>query len=112
LIVDDPDAPSGLFVHWVVFNIPTTEKALNEGVGIAGPNSGGGTHGRNGFGKIAYGGPCPPSGTHRYYFHLYALDTTINLPPGSERQAVDSAVRGHVIAETQLIGRYARPGKG
>jgi Raf kinase inhibitor-like YbhB/YbcL family protein len=110
LIVDDPDAPSGLFVHWVLFDIPASEKGLTEGVGIAGPAAGGGTQGKNGFGKTSYGGPCPPSGTHRYYFHLYALDNKLALSPGVDRRDVDSAIRGHILAEAQLMGRYARTG--
>jgi Raf kinase inhibitor-like YbhB/YbcL family protein len=108
LIADDPDAPSGSFVHWVVFDIPPTENALNEAVGVGGPKVGGGSQGRNGFGKLAYGGPCPPSGTHRYFFHLYALDATLGLESGSSRQEVDSAMKGHILAEAKLMGRYAR----
>jgi Raf kinase inhibitor-like YbhB/YbcL family protein len=108
LIVDDPDAPSGLFVHWLIFDISATENALTEGVGRAGPKAGGGTQGKNGFGKTAYGGPCPPSGTHRYYFHLYALDTTTDLQSGAVRKDVEAAMRGHIIAEAELMGRYAR----
>ena len=108
LIVDDPDAPSGLFVHWVLFDVPATENGLTEGVGIGGPKAGGGTQGKNGFGKVAYGGPCPPGGTHRYYFHLYAVDTTLGLKPGANRQDVDAALRGHIVGETQMMGRYTR----
>jgi Raf kinase inhibitor-like YbhB/YbcL family protein len=108
LVVDDPDAPSGLFVHWVVFDIPASENGLTEGIGIVGPRAGGGTQGTNGFGKMAYGGPCPPSGTHRYYFHLYALDIEGGLPAGIGRDELDRAMRGHIIAEARLMGRYAR----
>ena len=108
LIMDDPDAPSGVFVHWVLFDIPTAEKSLAEGIGVAGPTAAGATQGKNGFGKIAYGGPCPPSGTHRYYFRLYALDRHVALPSGSDRREVDAAIRGHIVAETELMGRYAR----
>jgi len=108
LIVDDPDAPAGLFVHWVIFDVPASEKGLTERAGLEGPRAGGGTQGRNGFGSMAYGGPCPPTGTHRYYFRLYALDTMIGLPPGASRNAVDAAMRGHIVAEAELMGRYAR----
>jgi len=108
LIVDDPDAPSGVFVHWVLFDIPVGEKALTEAVGMVGRTAGGGTQGQNGFGKTAYGGPCPPSGTHRYQFHLYALDAVTGLRPGSTRQDVEKEMRSHIIAEAQLAGRYAR----
>src|SRR3989442_981117 len=85
LIVDDPDAPSGLFVHWLVIDISPGNHGLSEGTGATGA-----TQGINGFGKIGYGGPCPPSGTHRYYFHLYALDTELHLPSGVSRQELDS----------------------
>jgi Raf kinase inhibitor-like YbhB/YbcL family protein len=108
LIMDDPDAPSGLFVHWLLFNIPSSENGLTEGVGIAGPAAGGGTQGKNGFNQTAYGGPCPPGGTHRYYFHLYALDAGIGLSPGAGRPEVETAIRSHIITEAQLMGRYAR----
>jgi Raf kinase inhibitor-like YbhB/YbcL family protein len=79
-----------------------------EGGGLAGPKVGGGTQGKNGFGKMAYGGACPPGGTHRYYFHLYALDTTVGLRSGAVRQEVEAAMRRHIVAEAQLMGRYAR----
>jgi Raf kinase inhibitor-like YbhB/YbcL family protein len=108
LIVDDPDAPSGVFVHWLLVDIPVDENGLTEGVGIPGPRAGGGTQGRNGFGKTAYGGPCPPEGTHRYYFHLYALDTTLGLPSGAVRQDIEAAMHGHILEEAQLMCRYAR----
>jgi Raf kinase inhibitor-like YbhB/YbcL family protein len=108
LIVDDPDAPSELFVHWVLFNVPASENGLTEGVGVQGPKSGGGVQGKNGFGKIAYGGPCPPSGTHRYYFHLYALNAKLDVSAGAGRQDVDRSMRGHVLEEAQLMGRYSR----
>src|SRR3954454_14452988 len=103
LIVDDPDAPSGLFVHWVIFDISPGNHGLNEGTGATGT-----TQGTNGFGDIGYGGPCPPNGTHRYYFHLYALDAMLHLPSGVSRQELDSAMQGHILAETELMGRYAR----
>jgi Raf kinase inhibitor-like YbhB/YbcL family protein len=111
VIVEDPDAPSGLFVHWLLYDIPPKEKGLTEGVGVAGPKSGGGTQGKNGFGKIAYGGPCPPSGTHRYYFHLYALSAATNLPAGASREQLQNAMHNHVLQHAELMGRYARAKK-
>ena len=100
LIVDDPDAPGGTFLHWLLYNIDPTDR-IAEG-------SAPGTEGGNDFGKTAYGGPCPPSGTHRYYFRLYALDTALDLPPGAERQQVEREMKGHVIAEAELMGTYSR----
>ena len=108
LILDDPDAPSGLFVHWVLFDIPAKENGLTEAIGIPGTAAGGGIQGKNGFEETAYGGPCPPSGTHRYIFHLYAVDTKLGLPAGASRSDVDAALQGHILAEAQLICRYAR----
>ena len=103
LIVDDPDAPSGVFVHWLVYGIPPGTTQFDEG---SIPKS---VHqGRNGFGDIGYGGPQPPSGTHRYFFHLYALDREIDLPPGASHQELDAAMRGHVLEEAQLMGQYAQ----
>ena len=106
LIVDDPDAPSGVFVHWLLFRIPASEKGLTEGAG--GKISESGIHGKNGFGKVAYGGPCPPSGTHRYYFRLYALDAQLTLQSGASRSELDSAMRRHILTEAELMGRYKR----
>ena len=106
LITDDPDAPSGVFVHWLLFQIPVSEKGLTEGAGAR--SSEGGIHGKNGFGKVAYGGPCPPSGTHRYYFRLYALDAQLTLQSGASRSELDSAMRRHILTEAELMGRYAR----
>jgi Raf kinase inhibitor-like YbhB/YbcL family protein len=108
LIMDDPDAPSGLFVHWLLFNIPTDENGLTEGIGTQDGRVGGAVQGRNGFGKVAYGGPCPPSGSHRYFFHLYALDADVSVPPGGTRKELDSAMKAHILAETQLMGHYER----
>src|SRR5438094_9797831 len=103
LIVDDPDAPSGVFVHWLVYGIPPGTTQFDEG---SIPKS---LHqGRNGFGDIGYGGPQPPSRTHRYFFHLYALDREIELPPGASRQELEVAMRGHILEEAQLMGQYAQ----
>lgn len=108
LIGDDPDAPGKVWVHWVVFDLPASATGLPEGVPGRGSITGGGTQGKNDFGKTGYGGPCPPSGTHRYYFKLYALDTTLGLPSGATKQQVLDAMKGHVKGEAQLIGKYAR----
>lgn len=108
LIVDDPDAPSGLFLHWLIWNIPGSEKGMADRVGDADGSASGGLQGRNGFGKLGYGGPCPPGGTHRYFFRLYALDTILDAPAGATRERVERAMQGHVLAEAELMGRYRR----
>ncbi|PYI98446.1 MAG: YbhB/YbcL family Raf kinase inhibitor-like protein [Verrucomicrobia bacterium] len=102
LIVDDPDAPSGLFTHWAVWNISPQTSTIAEG------NAPKEVHGTNDFGKSGYGGPCPPSGTHRYYFRIFALDRELDLPSGAKRSQLDAAMKGHVIAQGELMGRYAR----
>jgi Raf kinase inhibitor-like YbhB/YbcL family protein len=102
LIVDDPDAPSGLFTHWLVWNIDPKAESIGEG------SSPGGTEGKNDFGKTGYGGPCPPSGTHRYFFKVFALDQELKLEAGARRKELDAAMKGHVIGQGQLMGRYAR----
>lgn len=103
LIVDDPDAPMGTWVHWVVWNIDPKIKEIRE-------NSipGGASQGLNDFRKLDYGGPCPPSGTHRYFFKLYALDTLLNLPAKAKKADVEKAMKGHVLVEAQIIGLYKR----
>ena len=103
LIVDDPDAPGGNFTHWLIWNIvpDLTEIVANQLPAHA-------VQGVNDFGKSKYNGPCPPAGVHRYYFRLYALDTTLTLPQASRRKAVDSAMKGHIVADATLMGRYAR----
>ena len=111
LIVDDPDAPSGTWVHWVLFNLPGTLSALPEGVPKtdAPAGLGGALQGRNDFRRIGYGGPCPPPGKpHRYFFKLYALDAALPLKSGATKQDVERAMRGHVLAEASLMGTYAR----
>jgi Raf kinase inhibitor-like YbhB/YbcL family protein len=102
LIVDDPDAPSGLFTHWLVWNIPPQTSSVAEGV----PPKG--VQGTNDFGKSAYGGPCPPSGTHRYFFKIFALDREVDLPAAAKRKDVDAKISGHVIAQGELMGRYSK----
>ena len=106
LIVDDPDAPSGLFVHWLLYEIPPGTKELDEGLPVTPILPGGARQGRNGFGEVGYGGPQPPSGTHRYFFHLYALDTNLELAADASREELDRAIQGHILEEVQLMGRY------
>jgi len=113
LIVDDPDAPGGAFVHWLVYGIPPGTTELTEHQQPAKKIGNGARQGVNGFGGLGYGGPQPPSGTHRYIFHLYALDTDTDMPAGLSRQELDGAIEGHVIEETELMGRYQyRSGTG
>ena len=102
LIADDPDAPSGLFTHWLVWNIPPQTNSISEG------NAPKGVHGTNDFGKPDYKGPCPPPGTHRYSFKIYALDRELDLRGGAKRSQLDAAMKGHVVAQGVLVGRYAR----
>ncbi len=108
LLVEDPDAPSKTWVHWVLYDLPPTATSLPEGVSPKPTLEGGGVQGRNDFGKLGYGGPCPPSGTHRYIFELSALDGRLGLPSGSTRDQVVAAMEGHVLAKARLTGRYSR----
>jgi len=109
LIVDDPDAPSGTFVHWVIYNIPASLNGLPEGVAKADKVEGIGTQGINGFRRTGYNGPCPPRGpAHRYFFKLYALDTSLNLKAGVNKSDLENALRSHVLAQGQIIGKYGR----
>ncbi len=111
LIADDPDAPAGTWVHWVLFNLPGAIAALPEGVAKTEQPAdlGGALQGRNDFRRIGYGGPCPPPGKpHRYYFKLYALGAALPLKAGATKQDVERAMRGHVLAESSLVGTYAR----
>ena len=100
LVVDDPDAPMGTWDHWVVWNIPPTEKIEENTVP--------GTEGVNDFRKHSYGGPCPPSGTHRYFFKVYALDTMLTLSPNSKKKDVERAITGYTLAKGEIIGLYRR----
>ena len=109
LIVDDPDAPSKTWVHWVLFNLPHSPQVLSAGVPTSGDLPGGGHQGKNDFGKLGYGGPCPPVGKpHRYFFRLYALDAPLDLSSGATRAQVDKAMEGHVLGRGELMGTYAR----
>jgi len=101
LIMDDPDAPAGTWVHWVLFNLPAQTQQLAK----AAPR---GTQGRNSWGRLGYGGPCPPSGTHRYFFRLYALDALLQQPAGSNKEQVLRAMQGHLLAQAELMGVYTR----
>jgi Raf kinase inhibitor-like YbhB/YbcL family protein len=102
VIVDDPDAPGGLFTHWLLWNIGPKTIEIAEGRAPTG------LQGKNDFGKSGYGGPCPPSGTHRYYFKVFALDGQLALPAGAKRAQLDDAMRGHVLGEGAVMGRYQR----
>jgi hypothetical protein len=108
LILDDPDAPKGVFTHWVIFNIPATDNSLHENVQTSGTLPNGATQGSNSGGRIGYTSPCPPSGTHHYVFHLYALDVQLNLQAGATEQDLLTAITGHVLAEAKLTGLYSR----
>lgn len=103
LVMEDPDAPRGTFVHWLVWNM--------EPAGTIAENSRPGVEGTNDFGHTAYGGPCPPSGAHRYYFRVYALGSKLSLPAGADKKALEEAMQPHVMAEGVLMGRYGRKGK-
>ena len=111
LIVDDPDAPVGLFTHWIVYGIDPRTTDFKQHLPNAPKLPNGARHGVNGFGEIGYGGPQPPSGTHRYFFHLYALDTDTDMPGGLTRQEIDGAIAGHVIEEATLMGRFEHRAK-
>ncbi len=108
LIMDDPDAPMGTWVHWVLFNIPPGTKELTEKVPGTPSLSNGAKHGMNSWPRLGYGGPCPPRGTHRYYFKLYALDAVLDLQSGATKAQLLKAIQGHVLAEGQVMGKYTR----
>jgi Raf kinase inhibitor-like YbhB/YbcL family protein len=108
LIMDDPDAPVGTWVHWVLFNIPGAQRGLSEGISPEAEFADGSLHGENSWGNLGYGGPCPPSGTHRYFFKLYAIDFMLDLPSGASKAQVMDAIEGHVLAESELMGIYTR----
>lgn len=110
LIVDDPDAPFGTWVHWVLFNIAPDKRELPEDLSVTGKNIDPEAIyvGKNSSGTIGYDGPCPPSGTHRYYFKLYALDTTISLLPGATKDQLLKEMDGHILAQTELMGTFSK----
>ncbi len=103
LIVDDPDAPMGTWVHWVLFNIPDSTRSLQENTDTSAMSAG-----KNSSGNIHYDGPCPPSGTHRYFFKLYALDSTLSLSPGATKEQVLKAAEGHILAQGELMGTFSK----
>ena len=103
LICDDPDAPVGIWVHWVIWNIDPNVKEIKENSVPQGA-----IEGINDFRKHSYGGPCPPSGTHRYFFKVYALDVVLNISPNSTKADLEKAMKGHILAEGQLVGLYKR----
>jgi hypothetical protein len=109
LIADDPDAPAGTWVHWVIFDIPASARGLPEGVPASESLETGARQGRNDFGRIGYGGPCPPRGpAHRYFFKLYALDAKLSLKSGIKKSDLEAAMKGHILGQAELMGRYAR----
>ncbi len=108
LLCEDPDAPAGIWVHWVMFNIPATANGLPMGVHPDKTLKDGAKQGINSFNKIGYGGPCPPRGTHRYYFRIYALDIELSRKPGLTRSQLQKAMKGHILGQGQLMGRYKR----
>ena len=111
LICDDPDAPMGTWVHWVLYGLSPDTLEISENIPDDKEVLGGAKHGVNDFHKYGYGGPCPPGGTHHYFFKLYAVDTeVVDLDPGATKDEVLVAIKGHVLAEGQLMGRYSRQG--
>ena len=108
LIVDDPDAPVGTWVHWVLYNLPASARAVSKAVAARAQLPDGSRHGKNDWGRKSYGGPCPPSDTHRYFFKLYALDTRLTLKSRATKRQVEAAMQGHILAQTKLMGRYRR----
>jgi Raf kinase inhibitor-like YbhB/YbcL family protein len=109
LIADDPDAPAGTWVHWVIYNLPLDLRGLSEAVPAEEQVLDGALQGLNDFKRVGYGGPCPPPGPpHRYYFTLYALDAVLDLKPRETKAPVLRACKGHVLAEARLMGRFSR----
>jgi len=109
LIADDPDAPVGTWTHWVLYDLPAQSASLPEGVAKVDELPTGGRQGRNDFRRIGYGGPCPPPGKpHRYFFKLYALDKKLNLKSGMSKREIEQAMQGHILGQTELMGKYQR----
>ena len=100
LIMDDPDAPMGMWVHWVVYNIPIALRLDEDSIP--------GEQAMNDFGRSDYGGPCPPSGTHRYFFKIYALDIELSLKEGARKEDLEKAIKGHILDKAELIGLYKK----
>ena len=109
IIEDDPDAPSGTFVHWVVYDLPAAYRKLPEALSGNDQMPGGGLQGINDFSRTGYSGPCPPPGRpHRYFIRLYAVDAILNLRPAATRKELDAAMQGHILAQAELMGRFQR----
>lgn len=108
LVSDDPDAPVGTWVHWVIYNLPPDSRGIPENIPFHKNLENGARQGTNDFREIGYGGPCPPGGTHRYYFKLYALDKVLDLEPGITKAQLLKAMEGHIVAQGQLMGKYKR----
>lgn len=105
LICDDPDAPGRVFDHWTLWNIDPKTNEIGEGKVPLGA-----TQGVTDFGQVGWGGPCPPSGTHRYFFKLYALDATLKIPYQAKKEDIEKAMKGHALAQAELVGRYTKQG--
>lgn len=110
LIMDDPDAPVGMWVHWVLFNIPGNATALDAGFLTEAELPDGSQQGTNSWGRLGYGGPCPPSGVHRYFFKLYALNAPLTLDESATKEELLTAMEGHILMETELMGTYSASG--
>lgn len=108
LIHDDPDAPGGTWIHWVLYNIPAAARELREAIPAQAALDDGSLHGENSWGRLDYGGPCPPGGEHRYFFKLYALDLILDLASGASKADLIEAMEGHILAETELMGTFSR----
>lgn len=108
LIMDDPDAPVGTWVHWVLFNIPASARGLPEAFPANAALPDGSLSGQNSWGNTGYGGPCPPSGTHRYFFKLYALDETLAIDAGANKGELEKAMVGHILAQGELMGTFSK----
>jgi Raf kinase inhibitor-like YbhB/YbcL family protein len=103
IIMDDPDAPGGIWVHWVLFNIPADARSLQENLDTSELSVG-----KNSWGSLGYGGPCPPSGTHRYFFKLYALDSPLSLSPGAKKEQLLKTMEGHILAQAEIMGTFSK----
>ncbi|PYS23349.1 MAG: YbhB/YbcL family Raf kinase inhibitor-like protein [Acidobacteria bacterium] len=108
IVADDPDAPAGTWVHWVVYDLPAENIGVVENLPATESLKAGGFQGKNDFGKIGYGGPCPPSGTHRYFFKVYALDAEVSLNAGATKADLEKAMQGHIVGQGELMGTYQR----
>jgi len=109
IIEDDPDAPSGVFVHWLIYGLPAASRRLSEGISGNDQMPDGSRQGTNDFSRTGYSGPCPPPGKpHRYFIRLYALDVKLDLRPAATRRELDAAMRGHLLAQAELMGRFRR----